>query len=307
MKNIHNTNLDLNLVPIFDAIYREKSVGKAAEQLGLSQSNMSHALRRLRDFFEDPLFIKTGDGMRPTPKAEDLSQSMLEIVKLIQNDLLTASSFNPKKSTRTFNLCMTDMGELVFLPPLISKLRKDAPQCSIRSMQLRPKNIPEALESGEIDLAIGSILAMPEGLFQQQLFTHPFVTIVSTKNKLIGETMTVEQFFEMEHISVALTERVDGYYDSSIDEYAQKRKIFLTTPHFLTVPLIIEKNPFLISTVPRELGAIFSSYKTIRVIPTPIPIPRVVLRQHWHPRFHHDEANTWLRNLVKDTFDGYPE
>jgi DNA-binding transcriptional LysR family regulator len=307
MKNVHNTNLDLNLVPIFDAIYREKSVGKAAEQLGLSQSNMSHSLRRLRDFFEDPLFIKTGDGMRPTPKAEDLSQTMLEIVKLIQKDLLTASSFDPKKSHRIFNLCMTDMGELVFLPPLISKLRQEAPYCAIRSMQLRPKNIPDALESGEIDLAIGSILAMPEGLFQQQLFTHPFVTIVSTKNKSIGKSMTVEQFFDMEHISVALAEKVDGYYDSAIDELSRKRKIFLTTPHFLTVPLIIEKNPFLIATVPRELGTIFSSYKTIRVIPTPIQVPRVALRQHWHPRFHHDEANTWLRKLVKDTFVGYPE
>ncbi len=302
-----NNGLDLNLITIFDVLIREQSVSKAADQLGLSQGAVSHALRRLREFFNDPLFIKTRGGMKPTPRAEDLAQSVLGVMGTIRRELLVATRFDPTKEQRVFNLCMTDMGELVFLSPLIQKLRVTAPNCALRSTQLNPKDIPAALESGELDLAIGSVYSVSKGLFQQQLFTHPFVTIVSRDNKKIGEKLSVEQFFELQHIVVALADRAEGYYDSAIDRFGLSRQIYLTTPHFLTIPSIIQHNPDLIATVPRELGTVFAEYNAIRIVPTPIALPPFSLRQHWHPRYHHDEANAWLRQLVKKTFESYPE
>ncbi|WP_394782145.1 LysR family transcriptional regulator [Undibacterium sp.] len=307
MKNVHNPGLDLNLIPIFDALIREQNVSKAAEQLGMSQSTMSHALKRLRQFFNDPLFVKTGEGMIPTPRAAELAESVLGIMGAIRSDLLVSAGFDASKAKRIFSFCMTDMGELVFLPPLIEQMRKAAPHCTIRSIQLPPKQVSTALESGDADLAIGSLHSVPDGLYRQQLFTHPFVTIVSRSNRKIGKELSVEQFFELEHIAVALAGKTEAYYDSDIEQYGMPRKIFLTTPHFLTVPLIIERNPGLIATVPRELGHLFSQYKAIRIVETPIKLPRFALRQHWHPRFHHDEANQWLRKLVKRTFENYPE
>lgn len=307
MKNIHDTNFDLNLIAVFDALIREGNVTRAADQLGMSQSAISHALRRLRAFFDDPLFVKTGEGMKPTPRAVELTQSVLSVMGMIRSDLLIHAGFDAAKAKRVFSLCMTDMGELIFLPRLIERLRIAAPHCTIRTRQIPPKQIFAALEAGESDLAIGSLHAMPEGLFQQQLFTRSFVTIVSRKNKKIGKEMTTEQFFEMEHIVVALSGKTEESYDSVLEEYAVKRKVYLTTPHFLTVPLIIEQNPQLIATVPRELGRIFEKTKSIRIVETPIRLPRFAIRQHWHPRFHHDEANSWLRRLVKETFEGYPE
>jgi DNA-binding transcriptional LysR family regulator len=302
-----NNELDLNLILIFDTLIREQSVSKAADQLGMSQGAVSHALRRLREFFNDPLFIKTSGGMKPTPRAEDLSQSVLGIMGKIRTELLVATRFDPSKSKRVFSLSMTDMGELVFLPPLIQELQLAAPDSTIQSVQINPKHIPAALESGDIDLAIGSLHSIPKGLFQQQLFTHPFVTIVNRNNKAIGDVLSVEKFFEMRHVAVALADRAQGYYDSVVDDLGMNRKIYLTTSHFLTIPLIIQRNPELIAVVPRELGTVFSEYEAIRIVPTPIPLPRFTLRQHWHPRYHHDEANTWLRRLVKETFKGYPE
>lgn len=307
MKIVHKAPLDLNLVAVFDALIREQSVTRAAEELGMSQSAMSHALKRLRNFFDDPLFVKTGDGMKPTPRAAGLAESVLGVMGVIRSELLVHTRFDAAKAKRVFSLCMTDMGELVFLPPLIEALRRVAPGCTLRTTQLPPKQIFGALESGNVDLAIGSLQTVPSGLFQQQLFTHPFVTIVNRKNRRIGARMSEDQFFEMQHIVVSLAERADEFYDGVIDQYGRPRRIFLTTPHFLTVPLLIAGDANLIATVPRELGRIFAEYKAIRIVETPIALPRFALRQHWHPRFHHDEANTWLRELVKDTFASYPE
>ena len=306
MHNIHNRDLDLNLIPIFDALLREGSVTKAADQLGLSQSAMSHALRRLREFFNDPLFVKTRSGMKPTPRAESLKDSVLELMGKIRQDLLVSTHFDAAKAERVFSFGLTDMGELVFLPPLIEALRLRAPRCRIRSVQVSPVDLPDALESGYVDLALGGIRSVPEGIFQQQLFTHPFVTIVSWRNKDITDFIPLDAFYELEHVAVSLADSPDSYYDSVIDDFGRARKIYLTTPHFLTVPVIIDSNPVLIATVPRELGTVFSTYRAVKVLPTPVDLPRVSLKQYWHPRFHHDEANLWLRTLVRETFEDYP-
>lgn len=304
MKISNDDPLDLNLLATFDALIREKSVTRAADALGLSQSAMSHALKRLRTFFNDPLFVKTSEGMAPTPLAESLMPAVLSVMSTVRVDILQQVKFDPAKANRIFSFCMTDMGELVFLPPLIKRLRELAPGCSIRTMQLPPKQIFSALESGEADLALGSLHFIPNGLFQQQLFVHPFVSIVSCHNPDVGDALTIEKFFDMEHVIVALSGSPDEAYDKPVDQYAIKRKVFLTTPHFLSVPLIIEQYPQLIATVPSDLGVLFAKYGAVRIVQAPLELPKFVLRQHWHPRYQYDGASIWLRNLVKETFSG---
>jgi DNA-binding transcriptional LysR family regulator len=307
MKEVHNNDLDLNLLPVFDALIRESSVSRAAIELGMSQSALSHALKRLRDFFGDPLFLKTGSGMQATPRALELLPSVLSVMGTVRGELLIKEGFDAKSARRMFSLCLTDMGELIFLPRLIERLRASAPHCTLRTLQLPPRQIAAALESGAADLAMGSLRSMPEGLFQQQLFNRSFVSMVNRNSPGIGESLTVEQFYELEHIVVSLSGNREDAYDSIIDELGGKRRIYLTTPHFLTVPMIIEQNPALIATVPRELATKFARYKTIRIVETPIALPRFPVRQHWHPRFQHDAANIWLRRFVKDVFDTHPE
>lgn len=301
------TQFDLNLIAVLDSLLRERNVTRAAEDLNMSQSAMSHALKRLRLFFNDPLFVKTGSGMQPTPRAIELSSTVLGLMGSIRSDLLVHAGFEAHAARRQFSLCMTDMGELIFLPRLVERLRDVAPGCTVRVLQISPRQIAAALESGEADLALGSLHAVPEGLFQQQLFTRSFVTLVNRNHKSIGDTMTAEQFFSMEHIVVSLSGKREDGYDSVIDDYGIKRRVYLTTPHFLTVPLMIERNPDLIATVPRELASAFVRYKAVRMVETPIPLPHFAIRQHWHPRFHHDAANSWLRKLVKEVFEGLPE
>lgn len=307
MNNVHNADLDLNLLPVFDALIRVRNVSRAAHELDMSQSAVSHALKRLRTFFGDPLFLKTGSGMQPTPRALELLPPVLAVMGTVRGELLVREGFDAAVARRTFTLVLTDMGELIFLPRLIARLRQAAPHCTLRTMQVPMRDIQAVLESGEADLALGSLHSVPDGLFQQQLFTRSFVTIVNRRNRRIGDSLTPEQFFGMEHIVVSLSGRREDCYDSIIDQLAGPRRIYLTTPHFLTVPIIIEDNPDLVATVPRELATKFASYKSIKMIATPVNVPPFAIRQHWHARFQHDAANSWLRRLVKDAFDTVPE
>jgi DNA-binding transcriptional LysR family regulator len=307
MHTMHIRDLDLNLLVLFDALLRERSVTRAAAEVGLSQGAMSHALNRLRAFFEDPLFIKTSAGMEPTEKAVLLGATITEVMAALRERVVSQARFDPSVARRTFVLSMTDMGELVFLPPLIKRLRKIAPHCTVRSVQVPLELIEATLAAGEADLALGSVHAAPDGLFQQQLFLHSFVTMVSVRNKAVGKTITRTQFESMPHIVVSLTGRASASYDSAFDEYGVKRHIYLSTPHFLVVPHLINAQPDLIATVPLELGNVFAKLGTVKIVPTPVVLPPFALRQHWHPRFHHDPANIWLRHLIKETFDSYPD
>jgi len=307
MNDIHNGELDLNLLPVFDALIRVRSVSRAADDLGMSQSAVSHALKRLRLFFGDQLFLKTGSGMQPTPRALALQAPVLAVMGAVRGELLVREGFIAATSRRVFSLCLTDMGELIFLPRLIERLRAQAPGCTLRTLQIPIQQIAHALESGEADLALGSLHSMPGGLFQQQLFTRSFVTIVNKRNRAIAGTLSRAQYLAMEHIVVSLSGRVEDAYDGIVDQLAGPRRVYLTTPHFLTVPMIIEQNPDLIATVPRELATRFAGCDSIRTLETPIDVPPFAIRQHWHPRFQHDAANVWLRRLVKEVFDTHPE
>lgn len=300
-------DLDLNLLAVFDAVLRERNVTKAAQSLGLTQSATSHAVNRLRAFFDDPLFVRSGDSMAATKKAEALRQSVVNVMATVRQEILAAARFDPGTAKRVFTLCMTDMGELVFLPALLHRMRKEAPHCSVRTLQVSIEQIEGMLASGDADLAVGSIRSVPEGLFQQRLFLHSLVSIVHARNKAVGSRLTLAQFEQMPQIVVSLTGSGTEAYDSAVEQQGIRRNVFLTTPHFLSVPLLIERNPDLIATVPLELANVFGRYGFLRAVEPPVSLPPLALNQHWHPRFHHDPAIIWLRELMKSTFENYPQ
>ena len=208
--------------------------------------------------------------------------------------------------TRAFTLSVTDMGELVFVPPLLDRFKREAPGCTLRTLQVPTGQIEDLLASAEADLALGSIRSIPEGLFQQRLFLHSFVTIASVRNEEIGSRLTLEKFERLGHIVVSLTGSLAGVYDAELEHLGVRRRIVVMTPHFLMVPLLMERHPELIATVPLELANVFQRLGVVRQYPPPVDIPAFALNQHWHPRFHRDPAIAWLRGLVKRTFQEYP-
>ena len=304
---MHTENLDLNLLAVLDALLREGSVTKAAHSLGLTQSATSHALIRLREFFEDPLFVKVGSRMEPTVKTQNMKMAVTDVMATVRQQILSEVRFEPKKERRVFTLCMTDMGELVFLPALLQRLKNEAPGCTIRTLQVPLEQVETLLATGEADMAIGSIRSAPDGLYVQRLFSHTFVTVASVRNKSIGEQLTLAQFEAMPHIVVSLTGRTTESYDKALELEGVNRTVAVVTPHFLMVPHLIDQHPELIATVPRKLAEVFAGWNILRMFEPPVPIREFQLNQHWHPRFHHDPAVMWLRDVIKRTFENYAE
>jgi DNA-binding transcriptional LysR family regulator len=305
MKDAHDLQrLDLNLLFVFDALLREGSVTRAGSALGLSQSAMSHSLARLRTFFDDPLFVKTHRGVAPTAKAEMLGPIVLGVMETLRDEVFSQSSFDPKRARRTFTFCMTDMGELVFLPPLLARLKVEAPHCVLRTLQVPFEQIESTLGSGEADASLGS--GTHEGLFHQDLFHHGLVCIVSTKNKDVKNSITPEQFARLSHIGVALADSANQYFNSALDNARIQRTVKVWTSHHLFVPLLLDQHPEYIATVPDALGTVFARHKIVRIVPPPIALPTFALRQYWHPRFHHDRAGRWLRTLISETLSELP-
>lgn len=306
MHEIHNRKLDLNLLLALDALYREGSVTRASISLGLTQSAMSHSLRRLRDFFADPLFVRTGGVMKPTPKGEHLAQGARSIMLRIDADLMSQRRFDPGTTERVFNLCMTDLGELTLLPTLVKRFTEQAPHCRIKCFQVPMQQVDEVLESGAADLYLGVLPLPPKHLFQQELFVYTLSAMVSRLNTSLAGRATIEEMRAMRHVVVRPSGR-RGLSDNFLEVAGIRSDPYLTTPHWLAVPMVLAQDPSLIALVPKALALIFEHYGVTRSIETPIEFKPYPVHQYWHPRVRHDETNIWLRNFVKTSLEGYRE
>ncbi|WP_175998235.1 LysR family transcriptional regulator [Burkholderia stabilis] len=305
MKMAHDDDFDLNLLMVLDALLREQHLTRAASELGLSQSGMSHALARLREFYDDPLFIRSANGMQPTARALELAAPVASALGTIRHQVLSRAHFDPKTANRTFTLCLTDLGEIAFLPELMSHFQREAPNCTLRSIHVPSAELAQTLESGAADLAIGARSNVSDQLYQQLLFTQPFVTLASTRNtRVSGDTLTLDLFTHSQHIAVDLGDPLHEAFDQVIEAAGIERRIFLRTPHFLSVPLLLERNPCMLATVPRALGVLFSRYGNVKVFAPPVTLPEMALRQYWHIRYHRDAANLWLRGTIKELYGG---
>jgi DNA-binding transcriptional LysR family regulator len=297
-------NIDLNLLLVFDAVWRFKNVSRAAEVVGLSQPAVSNALRRLRLQFHDRLFVRTAEGMQPTPLAAELGPIIVEALGRIDAGLRRRRDFNPAEETRAFTLIMTDIGEVVFLPPLLDLCKREAPGVSFRTVQLSTADTPRALQSGEVDLAIGFVPDLSGGVYQQRLFQTEYVCMVRTAHPAIGERLSRRQFMEANH---ALAEaQGTGHYvvERRLAELGLMPRIGLRVPHFLALPMIIAASD-MVATIPRPLGIAFRRNTAIRLLEHPVKFPRLPIKQFWHERFHDDPAGRWLRGVLVKLFSGY--
>jgi len=299
--------VDLNLLLALDALLRCHNVSRAAEALGVSQPAMSFALAKLRAVFDDQLFVRTGRGIRPTPRAEELAQPLRRVLDIISNDLLRPASFDPATTRRTFALNMSDVGELVFLPRIRAYLQEAAPAATIRTLSLPPEQLDAALESGEVDLAVGYFDGLvAQGLYQQRLFSHSFACIVSKSHPSIRHGLSLQQFLDAQHLVVRQEgKRGPDLFEQALAAAGIERRVVLEVPHFLALPLLIADSA-LIATVPYAVAASFAQMAELQLLRPPVDVAPAHVKQYWHLRFHGDEANAWLRHMIAELF-GEPQ
>ncbi len=310
MMNIEN--IDLNLLVAFDAMMQERNVTRAGLRIGLTQPSMSHALVRLRQLCADPLFVRVKSGMEPTPFAHRIAPSVRTGLAMLRAGLQNAVPFDPAQSGRTFEVLLSDLGEVVFLPRLMQHLKAVAPSVSLRVRQLPRESYREALEAEDVDLAIGFLPALTAGFYQQRLFGDHYVCLMRAGHPRIGQRLGIEQFAAESHVMIEPAG--SRYHRSSpqsstttlIEQYLEKqglrRHIALRVPHFTVVPEIIETSD-LLAVLPSTVARIMAPQRRIKILPLPLDKPPCFeVKQFWHERSHQDEGTRWLRSVIAELF-----
>ena len=291
--------LDLNLLRVLVAIHEKRSVSAAAIQLERSQPSVSSALAKLRTFFADPLFVRSGNTMQPTPRAIEIMGPVREVLSRIGMEIVAAPSFDPAISHQPIVLALSDVGEVVFLPAILRQLRQLATATCLRSVSLPAEEVASGLEAGTIDLALGYFPDLRRhNFFQQTLFSDSFTCLIRADHPVRSSRLSQKQFLQLDHAVVRAESRTEEVIERFLARKRIQRRVTLTTPHFASVPPIVEQSD-LVVTVPVPLARYFSTVSArLRVVRPPFDPPRIDLKQIWHRKFHHDARNRWLRNLM---------
>jgi len=288
--------IDLRLLGVFDEIYKTRSVSAAALALNLGQPAVSVALGKLRQQLGDPLFVRTSTGMEPTPLGEGLVPRVRAVLDAVDSVLGHRNNFEPSTSKRSFRICMTDISQLVLLPPLLKTLRASAPGLRIEIFPLSEQTA-RLLESGEADLALGFMPQLEAGFYQQVLFAQSFSCMVSAHHPRIGQTLSLAQFEAENHVVVSASGSAPLVLDREIARQGIQRNIALQIPNFLGAAFVVEHTDHLI-TIPQRLGDVLQGRGALRILPVPFPLPSYSVKQHWHERYHHDPGSRWLRGVI---------
>ena len=303
--------IDLNLMRVFDALIEDANLTRAGFRLDLSQPAMSHALAKLRKITGNNLFVRVPTGMEPTEMALRIAPAIREGLRLIEGALQSEEIFDPRTCNRTFQVLMSDIGELVYLPRLLRHLEKAAPNVNLRAMQLPREAYTEAFTSGEADLAIGFLPGLRAGFYQQRLFSDTYRCIVREDHPRIGSRLTLEQFVSESHVmiepggsrymKVAHQSSTTTLIEHYLEERGLSRRIALKVPHFMVVPEIVRLTD-LIATLPSYVIKHMTPQPGIKMLELPIKVPEFEIKQFWHKRSNDDPANRWLRSVVTELF-----
>ncbi len=290
--------IDLNLLGIFDAIYKERNITRAAKRLSMSQSAVSGALTRLRHLTDDLLFIKTAQGMEPTACADELAVPIAEALDTIVNALNQHVEFDYANTSHNFCLAMSDYSEFVMLPSLMCWLSKNAPNISIRTVPVVEETLPTDLKSGAVDLAIGDIPSLETGCYRQRLLFEGHVSVVRKDHREVGKKLTMTEFETIPH--VIFTPRRAGKLVKTEPEVQNAiRKVALRLPNYLSIVGVVMETNF-IGVLPIRIVAGLSDHMPLKMVESPMQYPRVSIDQHWHTKKHNDPGNRWLRQLIKE-------
>ena len=298
---------DLNLLLVFEAMFRHGSVTRAAAQIDLTQSAMSSALGRLRKQFGDPLFVNTRAGMLPTPRALELAPPLTEALAMVRGAMGSRAAFDPRSSTRSLRIYMTDVGEMVLLPTLMRHLHAHAPAMRLETAQLQAAELAVRLETGDIDLALGYLPQLPDKIRRARLFEEHYVCMTRPDHPLgRSAPLTLKEFLSARHVLIASMGSGHQTLERTLAERGVQENVALRVPHFVVVPLIVAGTDLVVSLPSRVAGA-SSRLVKVKVHPLPIPIPSFDVSLYWHERVENDPANQWLRVAMIELFGDRPE
>jgi DNA-binding transcriptional LysR family regulator len=295
------SDIDLNQLVLFQQLMVERRVSKVAENLGLTQPAVSNTLAKLRRQFGDDLFVRTPAGMMPTPFAEQLAEPIGYALGMIHSGLNQHSRFEPASVKRSVTIGMTDIGEIVFLPRLVERLRQEAPGVSLSTVRTTATSLRDDMESGKVDLAIGPLPELKAGFFQRRLFRQRYVCLFRKGHALDRKRLTLDDFKTAEHLVIVSAGTGHGKVDDLIRRAGVDRAVRLTVPHFVSVGHLLRRTD-MIATVTERLAQSLVEPFELTYRPHPIDLPEIAINVFWHAKVHRSPAHQWLRSVVFDLF-----
>lgn len=293
---MHINHIDLNLLRVFEAVYRTRNVSRAAASLQLTQPAVSHALTRLRLLLRDPLFVRAGAGVHPTARASQLAGPIQQGLAAFQGALSDSFSFEPLESQRTFRLHLSDIGESSFMPPLVSALHARAPHVRIETFQLDTPDITPALDDGRVDAAIG-FLPTIDGTRKTELIDDRYIVLVRDGHPLANRRLGMKGLAQLEYIMIRLhtdTMRI-------LAMLKLEHRVRMITPHFLAAPGIVRHTDLAV-IMPRNIAQGFARSGGFVILEPRLPLQDFAVSLHWSRRTEHDPANRWFRLLLLELF-----
>lgn len=298
--------LDLNLLVVLDGLLQEPTITRTAHRLQLSQPTVSASLAKLREVLGDELFVRSKGVMAPTPLAMRLREPVADILRSIRHDVLAQSAFEASSTRDIFSICLSDVGELEFLPGLMDRLSTAAPHAHVRAITCNPEALADAMESGEVDLAIGYFPDLTASVFMQQvLFSHGAACLVRRNHPLYANGISFDQYKAARHIAVETQSRHRDAIDIAVMEYPLRRDTVLTVSHSVNVPALVAQTD-LVATISRPVAERFAEQYPLTVLEVPFPIRNWEIKQVWHRRFDNSERLVWLRRLITATSQNQP-
>lgn len=303
MDTIHHINLagvDLNLLVVFDALITERHVTKAGKKVGLSQPATSNALGRLRNLFDDELFVRTPEGMQPTPRATALAHPIGQVLRQIQSTLAQEPTFNPQVSERLFSVAMSDYGAFVVLPKLMNQLGNVAPKIKVRVRSAARKRAVEMLNNDYNDLVVGVFPEKYSWHQEQFLFKERFVGVCCPQHPLMSKTVTLETYIGASHLLVAPNEEdFSGTIDTILAQHNLQRNVVMAVPYFFMAPFVIQ-HTMLVGTLPERMIKPLAQPLGLSLFPLPKPLDKqgFSMSMLWHSRNSGELSHRWLRDTI---------
>lgn len=293
-------NIDLNLMQIFHAVHKERSVSRAAVRLGLSQPAVSHALGRLRAELGDPLFVRMPGGVAPTAKAERLAVGVAQALRTLEMAIQETSSFDPTTSDRTFCLYMTDISEWAFMPKLVDMLRSEAPRLKLEVYQLALDRVQPALETGEVDLAVGDLPKLI-GVRSHVLFSEPYVVLMRAGHPALAEGAGPAVLSQLEYVV-----RSHSQTQRQLEALQLQDRVRVRMSHFLSLPDILLRSD-LVTIVPQGIIGLLAAADRFAFLPLPGYARQLDVAIHWCWRLEGDPGHRWFRERLIQLLSRSPD
>ena len=296
--------IDLHLIRVLHTALTERSVSKAAIRLGMYQPAVSASLKRLRELAGDPLLVRSGAGMVPTDAGLRMLEPSASILRAAESLFSDARGFDPAKATQTFRIAASDYLDPLFLPQLVAQIKQQAPLCPIEIHALSAESDYRArLALGEIDLVIGNWPTPPDDLHLGRLFGDDVVCLVASNHPAVRREAAggwdVDSWLAAEHIApTPLHPGARGVIDDHLDSLGLVRNITARCPHFGLIPSMVASS-LLVLTTGRQYCERYVDKLPVKILPCPIPFPRLMYYQLWHERTHASNSARWLRERVK--------